>query len=72
METLNRQRQALEILQVSLEKSVLESLFIKVGVLRACNFIKEDSETGVYCDIYKLFKNNYFEEHRESLLVNII
>ena len=43
---------------------MLETLFGKVGVLRACNFIKEDSDTGVYCEIYKLFKNNYFEEHR--------
>ena len=29
----------------------------------ACNFIKEDSDTAVFNEIYKLFKNNYFEEH---------
>ena len=45
------------------KKSVLESLFNKVGVLRACNFIKEDSDTCFFCEIYKLFKDNYFEEH---------
>ena len=26
---------------------MLESLFNEAGVLRACNFIKEDSDTGV-------------------------
>ena len=27
---------------------VLESLFNKVAVLRACNFVKEDSNTGAF------------------------
>ena len=44
-------------------ESLLESLFNKVEVLRACNFIKEDSDTCFFCEIYKLFKDNYFEEH---------
>ena len=30
------------------KKSVLESLFKEVGDLRACNFVKEDSNTGVF------------------------
>ena len=30
------------------KKTVLESLFNKVGVLGACNFIKEDSDTGYF------------------------
>ena len=47
---------------------VLESLFNKVAVLRVCNFIKEDSNTGAFTwnlqtFYYKHFKNNYFEEH---------
>ena len=29
-------------------KSLLESLFYKVAVLRACNFIKENSNTGAF------------------------
>ena len=57
LETLNRQKQLLEIVcktrcylkfcNFRWKKSVLESLFNNVRVLRACNFIKEDSDTGV-------------------------
>ena len=50
------------VLKFRWKNSVLESLFNKVGVLRACNFIKEDSDTDFFCEIYKLFKND-FEEH---------
>ena len=46
------------------EKLLLESLFSKVAVLGTCNFIKEGSPTHVFsCEICKLFKSNYFEEH---------
>ena len=58
LETLNRQKQPLEIVcktrcswkfyKFCWKKSVLKSLLNKVGVLRACNFIKEDSDTGVF------------------------
>ena len=41
----------------------LESLFDKVGVLRTCNLSEEDSNTDVSCELYKLFSNNFFEEH---------
>ena len=37
-------------------------LFNRVAVLRACNFVKDDSNTCIFCQIYKVFKNNYFEE----------
>ena len=37
------------------KKYVLESLFHKVGVLRACNFIKEDSDTGVFLSNLQTF-----------------
>ena len=46
------------------KKLLLESLFSKVAVLGTCNFIKEGSPTHVFsCEICKLFKSNYFEEH---------
>ena len=51
---------------------VLESLFNKVALLRACNFIKEDSNTGAFPWNLQTFEGNYFEEHREKLLLNII
>ena len=38
----------LEFLQISLGKNMFESFFEKVGVLRAYNFIKEDSNTGLF------------------------
>ena len=53
-----RQKQPLEIVcetrcsktffKFRRKKPMLESLFNKVGVLRAYNFIKEDSDTGVF------------------------
>ena len=45
------------------KKPVLESPFNKVAVLRAYNFVKEDSKQVLSREIYKLFKNNYFEKH---------
>ena len=44
-------------------KSVMVSLFNKVAVLRACNFIKVTPTQVLSCEICKFFKNNYFEEH---------
>ena len=49
-----------------------ESLFDKVVVLQACNFIKKKTPTQVffyeYCEI---FKNAYFEKHlRTTASVN--
>ena len=51
----------LKILQISQEK--LESFFNKVGVLRICDFMKVDSDTGGFLWNWQKFKNNYFEEH---------
>ena len=45
------------------KKPVIESLFNKVAVLRACNFIKEDSNTGAFPWNLQTFEDNYFEEH---------
>ena len=35
----------------------------KVATLQACNFIKRDSNTGVSCEYFEIFKNTYFEKH---------
>ena len=43
---------------------VLEFLFNIVAGLRACNFIKKDSNAGVSCDVFENFKNKNFEEHQ--------
>ena len=42
---------------------VLESSFNKIAGLQACNFIKRDSNTGVFLSIFELFKNACFEEY---------
>ena len=46
-----------------MKKILLESLLNKVGVLRACNFIKENYDRYFLCEIYKLFNDNCFEEY---------
>ena len=51
LETWNYEKQPLEmtdtdVSEIHSKKPVLESLFDKVSVLRAWNFIKEDSNTG--------------------------
>ena len=78
LETLNRQKQPLLIVcktscckkccKFLWKKSMLESIYNKVGVLRACNFIKED----FFLWIYKLFKNIIVKNIFECLLLNII
>ena len=42
---------------------MLESSFNKIAGLHACNFIKRDSNTGVFLSIFELFKNACFEEY---------
>ena len=42
---------------------MLESLFNKFAGLKACNFIKKRLEQVLSCEICKIFKNTYFEEH---------
>ena len=41
---------------------MLDSLFDEVSGLKACNFIKRDSNTGVACEISEIFKCTYFQE----------
>ena len=53
----------LKILLILQEKPVLESLFNKVTVLGAWNFIKKTLTQVISCENCKHFKNNYFEEH---------
>ena len=48
---------------------VLESLFNKAAGLKACNFNKKDSNTGVSCEIFKNFNNNNFEHLRTTVFV---
>ena len=42
---------------------MLESLFNKVGALRACNFINKAPTQKLSCEICKFFESNYFEEY---------
>ena len=44
---------------------MLEFLLNKVAGLKACNFMKKDSNTGVFH-----FKNTYFEEHLGTAALN--
>ena len=45
------------------ETPVLKFLFNEVAGLQAYNFIKRDSNTGVFLWILAFFKDTYFEEH---------
>ena len=43
---------------------MFEPPFHKVADLRACNFIKKEAPTQVLsCEYWKIFDNNYYEEH---------
>ena len=49
--------------------SVLESVFIKVAELHACNFIKVTSTQLFSCEYCKIFKNSFFIEHVQWLVL---
>ena len=51
---------------------VVESLFNKVGGLWARNFIKRESNTGVFLWILPTFKNTFFEERFRWLYLMIV
>ena len=51
------------IRKIHKKKPVLESLFNKVAVLRTVTLLKKAPTQMLSCEICKLFKNNYFEEH---------
>ena len=49
---------------------MLESLFNRVAGLKACNFIKRDSDTATQvfsCEYCEIFKNTYSKEIFEQL-----
>ena len=47
-ETFRQNRRFWMIHKIHIKKSELESLFNKVAVLRTCNFVKENSNTGAF------------------------
>ena len=51
-----------KFLNIDRKRTVLESLFNRVAGLKACNFIKRDSDTATQvfpCGYCKIFKNTY-------------
>ena len=54
----------LEFLQISLGKNMCLSLFLKILEFWGPTTLLKKTPTQVFsCQIYKLFKKNYFEEH---------
>ena len=52
---------------------VLESPNNKVASLMACNLIKKETTTQVFfCEHCKSFKNNFFMEHLQWLLLKMV
>ena len=45
---------------------MLKSLFNNVADLKACNFIKRDSDTGVFLSMLQIFKDTYREEYQRA------
>ena len=45
------------------KKPLLQSVFTQAAVLGVWSFINKTLTQVLSCEIYKLFKNNYFEEH---------
>ena len=51
---------------------VLKSLFNTVRGLKTCNFNKKETSTLLFsCEYHKIFKNSYFIEHTQWLLLNM-
>ena len=48
-----------------------ELFFNKFAGLRPANFIKRDSGTDFFCEFYEIFKNTFFTEHLQWLLLGI-
>ena len=52
------------------KKDGSSEMFFKISVLKnfanlkVCNFIKRDSSTGVFCEIYEIFQNTFFYRTR--------
>ena len=54
----------LKISQYSQENTCVGiSFLIKIQAFRAPALLKRDSNTGVFCEHWEIFKNTYFEEH---------
>ena len=54
----------LKILQYSQENTCVRiSFLIKMQVFRPPALLKRNSNTGVFCEHWKIFKNTYFEEY---------
>ena len=54
----------LKISQYSSENTCVGiSFLIKLQAFRAPALLKRDSNTGVFCEHWEIFKNTYFEEH---------
>ena len=45
---------------------MLKSLFNNVADLKACNFIKGDSDTGVFLSMLQNFEDTYREEYQRA------
>ena len=53
-------------------KHLCWSLFNKVAGWEACNFFEKETPTHVSsCEYCKVFKNSFFTEHLQCLLLNI-
>ena len=61
------------VLQNRCLTSVLKSLFNTVRGLKAYNFNKKETPTQVFsCKYHKIFKNSFFMEHLQWLLLNMV
>ena len=57
----------LKISQYSQENTCVGiSFLIKMQAFRAPALLKRDSNTGVFCEHWEIFKNTYFEEHLQT------
>ena len=44
------------------ENTCVEDFVNKVAGLQPASFLKRDSNTSVFCEVWETFKNTYFEE----------
>ena len=61
------------ILDTHKKISMLKSLFNTVRSLKACNFNKKETPTQEFsCEYHKIFKNSFFIEHLQWLLLSMV
>ena len=68
----SHRRCSLKFCKVRKKATVLASLFYKVASFQACNVTKKTPTQVFFCEIWKILKNTYSEEHLNDCFCALI